>query len=114
MDMRQVLAVLDDWQARMREAEAQHEALRAVVGCNPEGPLQTAISRLQGALTEQVAARCRISVAWLETWWLECDLGAKPLHAGLVGEPLRTITSLAALLALITDDDALADAGAGD
>lgn len=34
-------------------------------------------------------------------WWTEHDLGRRPMQAGLVGEPLRTITTLAELLELL-------------
>lgn len=111
LDRTGMLAALETWQATMRDVEAGYRELRRTLGSDPDAPLPAAISAMQSDYTASVAARCRVSADWLEAWWLECDLGERPLRAGIVGEPVRTITSLAELLALIIDDDATTHPG---
>lgn len=54
-----------------------------------------------------VAAMLGIGDEWLEAWWLEQSFGEHPMKAGLKGEPLRIITTLSELLALVRDWDDL-------
>lgn len=92
------------WQTAMVELDAQMDSLTSLVGVAPESPLPAAIYKLQGAYTRAVSAMLGISDEWLEVWWLEHNYGDRPMKAGLKGEPLRNITTLAELLALVRDD----------
>ena len=88
----------------MRECEAQMDALSGLIGINPESPLQSAVYGLMGEHTRRVADLIGCPDEWLEAWWLDHKFGDDPMHAGLVGEPMREITTLEQLLALICDD----------
>jgi len=104
MNRAQMLALLTEWQERMQACDRALAELSAVVGSSPEGPLQSAVSALMGMLTAQVAQRCGFGGEWLEAWWIEHQFGARPMQAGLVGEPMRDLRTLDDLLALIVDD----------
>lgn len=103
-DQSAALQHLRPWQDAMQALEEQLQALIHLLDCHPESPLITAIHALQGLATRQTAALAGTTDDWLEAWWLEADFGANPLKAGLVGEPLRTITMLEELVALVIDD----------
>ena len=94
------LSLAETWEAAMVELDAQMDSLTTLVGVAPESPLPAAIYRLQGAYTRAVSDLLGISSEWLEAWWLEHNYGERPMQAGLKGEPLRNITTLAELLAL--------------
>lgn len=100
----EALPVLEMWQTRMQECEVQMDALRALVLLAPEAPLPNAIYAVMGAYTRDVATLIGCCDEWLTAWWLEHNFGARPMQAGVVGEPLRTITTLAELAKLIADD----------
>ena len=100
----EALSLADAWEAAMIELDAQMDSLTSLVGVAPESPLPASIYRLQGAYTRAVSAMLGISDEWLMTWWLEYNHGERPMKAGLKGEPLRNITTLAELLALVRDD----------
>lgn len=87
----------------MIDLDAQMDSLTSLVGVAPESPLPAAIYRLQGAYTRAVSDLLGISSEWLEVWWMEHDYGERPMKAGLKGDPLRNITTLAELLALVRD-----------
>lgn len=99
------LGILQPWQTAMREAEAQVDALQALMGINPEAPLFAACYALMGLATRQAAQLSGVALEWLEAWHLESNFGDKPLRAGLADEPLRSITTLSALVDLIIDDE---------
>lgn len=99
----EALSQVDTWQSVMIELDAQMDSLTSLVGVAPESPLPAAIYRLQGAYTRAVSDLLGISSEWLEVWWMEHDYGERPMKAGLKGDPLRNITTLAELLALVRD-----------
>ena len=74
--------MLARWARVMRDMEAQYRTLDALMGSEPEAPLPLAVNRLMEAYTDQVSAHLGDSRQWLEWYWLECDLGAKPKVAG--------------------------------
>ena len=76
-DTAHMLHHLRQWQSAMQAAEQRLDAL----------------SELTGA-----------SLEWLEPWWLEHAFGARPMQAGLHGEPLRTLGTIEELVQLIADD----------
>lgn len=112
MKREEILHDLTQWQERMKGCEDAMDSLSLVIGSNPEAPLQSSVFALMGELTRQISIRNGFCEEWLESWWLECQFGATALVAGLPGEPLREITTLDGLVALITDDIAMADMGA--
>lgn len=97
------LGLAETWEAAMVELDAQMDSLMSLVGVAPESPLPAAIYKLQRAYTRAVSDLLGISDEWLEVWWLEYNHGERPMKAGLKGEPLRNITTLAELLALVLD-----------
>lgn len=96
--------ILYAWNATMHELEEAIYVLNLSLGSNPESSLMKAINALQELATKQAAELVGVSQDWLDAWWLECNFGDKPLQAGLVGEELRTITTLEELMKLILDD----------
>lgn len=98
------LTVLERWQERMQEIEAQMDALGALLQHAPEAPLPNAVGALMSAYTHNVSRLIGCSDEWLTAWWLEHSFGERPMRAGLTGEPLRTITTLTELVRLIVND----------
>jgi hypothetical protein len=113
MNRPEALHLLTRWQERMQDANDNMDALAQIIGCTPESPLQSAIYGLMGDYTQQVADRIGCSTEWLEAWWLDHNFGERPMSAGIVGEPLRDISTLEDLVALIVGDAAKADQEAG-
>lgn len=103
-DQSAALQHLRPWQDAMQALEEQLQALIRLLDCHPESPLITAIHALQGLATRQAAALAGTTDDWLEAWWLEADFGANPIKAGLVDEPLRTLSTLEDLVELVIDD----------
>lgn len=104
MTAAEMLDVLRAWQAAMQAAETQVDALQEMMGINPEAPLFDALCRLMGLATRQAADLIGAPADWLEAWWLEHQLGATPMQAGLRDEPLRALASIEDLAAIIADD----------
>lgn len=100
------LHTLTLWQERMQAAEDAADQLRALTGGSPESPIFAGIYGLMGLCTRQTAELAACSSDWLEAWWLDHQFGARPMQAGLAGQPLRQITTLPDLAALIFDDEA--------
>ncbi len=109
MNRPDALNLLNRWQERMQDAENNMGQLTAIVGSSPESPLQSAVYAVMGDYTRQVADRIGCSDEWLQSWWLDQNFGEHPLRAGIFGEPLREISTLEDLVALIVDDAAVAD-----
>lgn len=99
----EALRIAERWQDAMVECDAQMDSLCTLIGVSPESPLPAAIYKMQGAYTRAVSDLLGISSEWLEVWWMEHDYGERPMKAGLKGDPLRNITTLAELLALVRD-----------
>lgn len=104
----EALSLAETWEAAMIDLDAQVDSLTSLVGVAPESPLPAAIYKMQGDYTRVVSDLLGISDEWLMTWWLEYNHGDRPMKAGLKGEPLRNITTLADLLALVRDDGEVA------
>ena len=94
--------------------QTQSERLRILLewqttmGATPESKLVDAVSNLQMLATKQASRLTDVGYEMLEAWWLEHDLGDKPMKAGLKDEPLRDIKTLEELMALICDDEVVA------
>lgn len=103
-DTAHMLHHLRQWQSAMQAAEQRLDALSELTGINPEAPLFESLYGLMGLATRQAADLTGASLEWLEPWWLEHDFGARPMQAGLHGEPLRTLSTIEELVQLIADD----------
>lgn len=106
MSREQKLAMLTAWQERMQACEVATDDLIALTMASPESPLIDAIYSVMGLATRQAADLVGCGDDWLTAWWLEHRFGERPMQAGLTGEPLRDISTLDDLLALICDDEA--------
>lgn len=102
----QKLAMLKTWQERMQACEHATTQLVSLTGAAPESPLIDAIYRVMGLATRQAADLTGCADEYLMAWWLEHQFGERPMQAGLVGEPMRDISTLGDLVALICDDEA--------
>ena len=101
------LAKLQAWEERVKAISAVYEADRLACGALIESPRWEAVYGLLSAHTMMVAqaiapddADATEVVEWLD-WWQELDFGAKPKHAGLVGQEMREIRTLEDLLWII-------------
>jgi hypothetical protein len=103
-DTAHMLHHLRQWQSAMQAAEQRLDELSELTGINPEAPLFESLYGLMGLATRQAADLTGASLEWLEPWWLEHAFGARPMQAGLHGEPLRTLGTIEELVQLIADD----------
>ena len=95
---------LREWQEAMVAVEEVISDLMRIVGQEPEAPLHSTVSALQGLVTRQVAEIISTSEDWLEAWWLEYSFGEKPMKVRLPGEDWREIKSIEELAQVIYDD----------
>lgn len=100
----EILARLTRWQTAIRECWLRLEALDALIGTVPEGPLPEAVGRVMGAYTATVADLIGWDAPTLESWWLEHNFGERPMLIGFNSEPLRTVDNIEALAAFIAED----------
>lgn len=104
MNQANILTTLNTWRHAMQKVDAQMAKLTALVGNSPESPLPDAVYSLQALLTVKLAEQIDADPNMLTDWWLTHEFGAKPMQAGFVGEPLRTIDSNAMLADFIAED----------
>lgn len=95
---------LREWQEAMQAVEGVVSDLMQIVGHDPEAPLHSTVSALQGLATRQMAEIIGASEDWLEAWWLEHNFGERPLQIAIAGEPLREIKNIEELAQVIYDD----------
>lgn len=107
-DRKALAEAIRNWHERLYAWEQQLGALRDLLQMAPEAPLNEAGWALAGGYVTALDSRWSIA-GWLEWWWHECRLGGTPQRAGLVGEPLRTITTIEDLIAIVADDLAQAE-----
>jgi hypothetical protein len=100
------LAILKAWQERMQACEAATDDLIRLTMAAPESPLINSVYSVMGLATRQASDLVGCTDEWLSAWWLEHKFGERPMQAGLTGEPLRDISTLDELVALICDDEA--------
>lgn len=103
MNSKQITAELDRLQALLQPPKDAIELLSNLVGSH-EGPLFDAVGRLVDEVIRSVAINIGADRELLSDWWLTHEFGAKPMQAGFVGEPLRTIDSNAMLAAFIAEN----------
>lgn len=102
MNSKQITGELDRLQALLQPPRDAIQLLSGLVGSH-EGPLFDAVGRLVDEVIRCVAINIGADRELLADWWLTHEFGAKPMQAGFVGEPLRTIDSNAMLAAFITE-----------
>jgi hypothetical protein len=98
------LYTLTRWQRAMQTAEDVMESHRKLLLTAPESPFCEAIHGLMDDYTKLAAESVGCDPEWLTAWWLEHGFGAKPMRAGLRGEPLREIKTIEQLTELILAD----------
>ena len=91
------------WYNVITHLEAKIEALDRVIGFHPEAPLAQAISDVMTEYTN-AGQDCHGLGAWLEWYWLECNMGKTPLSASIGDEPLREIATVEDLIKLCETD----------
>ena len=102
------LAALQAWEAHVKATRAVYEADRLACGALIESPRWETVYGLLDAYTTLIADRIRPDhlgadqvTEWLDWWAFECDFGAKPKQAGIVGQEMREIRTLEDLLWII-------------
>jgi hypothetical protein len=92
------------WHDGMAELERQTDAFSALTGAPPDSPLMESFWTIAGNYTA-AADQLVGGRGWLPWYWLECNLGARPLEAG-VGSHVRRIASCDDLIWLVMEDRA--------
>lgn len=101
MKAAEILPKLEAWAIRLKDADAQVDALHKAVG-TCDGPLIMAIWRLQDGYTDTMAALVGDWYEWMHHYRNECAMGAKPREIESLGGrnmTLRTLKQLAKLIA---------------
>lgn len=100
-----IMPDLTAWHAAMVNMDAQYDALNALVGLSPESPFPDAINRLQSLATDMTAKAVGDDGAWLNYYWLECQMGKGMFSGGhgmaiIDGKeyPIRTLKQLARVI----------------
>lgn len=77
-----------------------YEALRGVVGCDPDSTLWLAVFGMQDAIVKQTARLIGDECEWLQWFVFENDCGCKGLEAGFNGKTrrIKTAAQLAKLI----------------
>lgn len=110
MDAKKVEAAILEFHQIVANTEAVMSSLDALLEQAPDSALKTAVWSAVGAYSRALDEAYGIG-GWLDWWWLECDLGARPMRAGLKGEQLRNISTPDDLVRLVLDDLRSADNG---
>lgn len=81
------------WYETMVELERQCDEFTDITMAHPESPLMRAVNMIAGDYTTAVdpGGTC-------EWFWLECDLGRRPLQASKAGGDERTIKTVEDLI----------------
>jgi hypothetical protein len=97
------LALLKEWQERIKKMTLAIDRIDRAIGLDPDGPMFEANGELMVAYTKAVAALLGDRAEWLDWYWLENAMGAKAHPAGPKGK-MRPIKTLGHLLWLIEVD----------
>lgn len=98
-----VEAAVREFHDLLSALDKKMDAMQSLVGMDQEGDFAASVWWGVGFSIGALNVAYGIG-DWLEWWWHECQLGAKPMQAGLPGEPLRTIATIDDLVRLILDD----------
>ena len=110
MNYEKLEADIHRWHDEVARADALIDQLSAIFGDTPDSYLTETIWSLIGAYKAALVSAYGPVDEWLDWWWHECNLGARPKQAGLPGEPMRTIATINDLFQLITDDIKISEA----
>ncbi|MBL8473719.1 MAG: hypothetical protein JNM98_18155 [Rhodocyclaceae bacterium] len=94
-----------EFHARAEEAERVQRVLGETLKMAPESELFQATRGLIGGYIMALDAAYQIG-DWLEWWWSECALGARPMGAAPAGGSVRMIATVDDLVALLCEDAA--------
>ena len=92
-----------DFDKHARAVENLIDSLNTIIEPAPESVLCETLWGVLGAYRDAIGSQYQIG-DWLDWWWLECNLGANQMQAGLAGEAQRTIATVDDLVKLICDD----------
>lgn len=101
--MTKIEKAVRDFHDRVSNVERVIDSMNSVFMTSPESEFNSAIWAIVGAYKDSLDDAYCIG-GWLEWWWLECNLGIRPMKASLAGEEMRTISSIDDLVSLILDD----------
>lgn len=93
--------------ARVAETERVVGVLDEVFGMQPECALHSAVWSLAEGYQATLDSAHGLE-GWLEWWWMECDLGRKPLQASPAGGALRVVATVDDLVQIIREHQAFA------
>lgn len=99
----EITRALREFHERIGALDETYDQLHGLVGIDPEAPLANAIWAVAGGWQRALDTAYGLG-GWLEWWWLECALGAKPKSVRLPGEEERTIATVDDLVAVVLDD----------
>ncbi len=88
-----------DWHAATVRVRDMMRAIRAVLSPEPESEHNNAVWGAIQSYADALNTAYDLD-GWLEWWWIECELGDKPMKAAPAGEPLRKIDTVDDLIAV--------------
>lgn len=104
MNRKEMIAEIERVCAIIAESDKAYDDLAKVVGCDPESPIWTVISKAHMALIDQTAKLIGDEFDWLAWYICENDAGAKGFEASPgTGKPMRKIKTAAHLARLIEE-----------
>lgn len=103
MTRKDILKHLIEWERVQKALDAQLDKLYDLTGSQPDSPLFDAIYAAAEAYTESVARIVGDDTRAMEWWQFECGFGERPLQAAIHGKPLKLISNLKQLAALIAE-----------
>lgn len=113
MDANRIEADIRRWHVAMKEMDRVMGAMDAVLDLRPESAFYNAVWRLCEGYIAGLEAQHGIG-GWLDWWWTECELGAKPMNASPGGSKrLRKIATINNFVNLVLDDLAHAEKSNG-
>lgn len=92
-----------DFCERAAAAGELMEQLDALIGLQPESPLSTAVWSVLGGWERALDEAYDLG-GWLDWWWLECGLGARPKGVRLPGGEERLIATVDELVKVVLID----------
>jgi hypothetical protein len=86
----------------VRDVERVTDVMFSVLSMEPECELNSALHNIVNGYIDAIDEKYGFGF-WLEWWWIECDLGNKPMKAGVAGKEPSIIASIDDLVRLIID-----------
>jgi len=78
------LRILREWEQHIMGLDAHYDAIYEVLALPPDSPFIDAVFRQSDLLTEVVALAVGLPHDDLSYYRLECEMGARPLTAGIL------------------------------